>query len=180
MLQWLELMATRGVEASAPPNKLVLWQDLRDQALLLRSSPDLRGGEGKMGKEAFVAAFGSSSSAAHRRPRAATPSTLTAERRLLQVGYCQLFFNLQVRAPLGRPSCSFRATSHIIFDPSGHIPGVEDDGCASRLRSKLGGEGTDVIFIFRSRVLFAFLDDLFVIYFYVEVLLVSCNPTDDI
>lgn len=133
-----------------------------------------------MGKEVFGTAFGSSSSAVHRRPQAAIPPILIAEGRLLRVGLCQLFFNLQARAPLGRPPCSFSAAVHIDSDPSGPVPGVGEDGRDLRHQSVLGGEGPDSGCIFRSMVLFAFLEGLCVTCFLFGVLLVSCNPTDNI
>jgi hypothetical protein len=58
------------------------------------------------------------------------------------------------------------ATVHINSNPSGSVPDVGYDGCALRLRSELGGEEPYVILHFRSRVLFAILEDLFVFSFF--------------
>jgi hypothetical protein len=127
-----------------------------------------------MEKEEIDTASGSTSSAAHRRPRATIPPILIAEGWLLRVSLRPLFFNLKARAQLGRPSYNFSAACNIDSDPSGLIPGVRKDGRASRLLFELGGEGIDGVLFFISRVLFAFLEDLVVILLLVVVLLVSC------
>jgi hypothetical protein len=141
-------------------------------------------GYGGWGDAVYAFAFESESSTASRRSRAGPPSTFMAEGRPLSTcmpssaSCCKVIFNLQAM-PIRRPFNS-GAISSRCSDPSGHVPGV---AVVVRGRNfcEQGGEGAgpghDCFLCFSSEVLYAICQDLVVIYFFLEVLYVSCIST---
>ena len=87
-------------------------------------------------------------------------------------------FNLQAGEPLRRPLSNSMAAPNVELFPSGFVPGDDDDGCRVELRFLLGGEGLDCISISLVRVLSVKAKGLVVIFYYLLVLDVICEPTD--
>lgn len=86
--------------------------------------------------------------------------------------------NLQALMPTRRPS-GFGTASSRRSVPSGHVPGDEAVGCASRLHRGGDGAGPDCIFQFRSRVFCANCKDLGVLFYFMRALFVNCTSTAD-
>lgn len=171
---WMKVVVESSQSSS--PNNLAVWccaGPLRSAAPHSFSCHHGDGGEGRWcaaqrrsarwGSSAATL-FGSESSAAFRRLRAALLSTLMAERQPLRaLAYaadlriycrCQLIFNLPAGVPKGRPYGSSSAALFGGFIPSGSVPG---DGVAGRdwmHRRELGGQGPDCFFNLCFGVLF--------------------------
>jgi len=188
-----------GSGRSSSPNNLAVWCRAGPPRVVALSPLSCHRGDGggdgwsaargrcaRRGSSA-AALFRSTSSAALRRPRAALPSTLMAERRPLRaLTYAadlrvdcrrQLIFNLPADAPKGRPFSSRSAALFGGFVPSGYVPG---DGAAGRdwmQRRELGGQGLDCFSYLCSRVLVAKGEALVVLFIFQKVLHVKCIAT---
>ena len=109
------------------------------------------------------------------RPDAAMSSTLIAVRQLLWA-FFKRQFNLQACVPKRRHFCSIKVAS-ICSSPSGVVPGAVVDHHDPELFSIDGGEGHDCNCGFQFRVLCANSKDSVVIFYFLEVLYVTCKST---
>lgn len=96
---------------------------------------------------------------------------------VLAMRWFQLFFSLQAGVPKRRVFISLVAAVHAGVSPSGAVPGNSAGGRGIKLIFVDGGEGPDGFFLYLCRVLSIKLEDSVVLFFYLEVLLVKCNPT---
>jgi hypothetical protein len=86
--------------------------------------------------------------------------------------------NLQAGEPLRRPFNSSTAASNVAPSPSGAVPDDGADGRSVELIFFFGGEGPDCILESLVGVLVVKVEDIVVFCYFLEVLFVTCKPTD--